>query len=160
MKNPFQIKKNLKSSISMINPIEIVYYNDLNHAMNKVITKDNVNNLFILSRNNSDLEKISIGKVDYEKMSIHKSKGLQSDYVFIININNSSNGFPNKYVDHEILKYVNNYKEYYPYEEERRLFYVALTRCKKKVYLFVPKDNESIFIKELKRYKNVHIREN
>lgn len=160
MKNPFQIKKNLKSSISMINPIEIVYYNDLNHAMNKVITKDNVNNLFILSRNNSDLEKISIGKVDYQKMSAHKSKGLQSDYVFIININNSSNGFPNKYVDHEILKYVNNYKEYYPYEEERRLFYVALTRCKKKVYLFVPKDNESIFIKELKRYKNVHIREN
>lgn len=160
MKNPFQIKKNLKSSISMINPIEIVYYNDLNHAMNKVIKEDKVNNLFILSRNNSDLEKISIGKVDYEKMSIHKSKGLQSDYVFIININNSSNGFPNKYVDHEILKYVNNYKEYYPYEEERRLFYVSLTRCKKKVYLFVPKDNESIFIKELKRYKNVHIREN
>lgn len=160
MKNPFQIKKNLKSSISMINPIEIVYYNDLNHAMNKVIKEDKVNNLFILSRNNSDLEKISIGKVDYEKMSIHKSKGLQSDYVFIINVNNSSNGFPNKYVDHEILKYVNNYKEYYPYEEERRLFYVSLTRCKKKVYLFVPKDNESIFIKELKRYKNVHIREN
>ena len=160
MKNPFQIKKNLKSNISMINPVEIVYYNDLNHAMNKVITKDKVNNLFILSRNNSDLEKISIGKVDYQKMSAHKSKGLQSDYVFIININNSSNGFPNKYVDHKILKYVNNYKEYYPYEEERRLFYVALTRCKKKVYLFVPKDNESIFIKELKQYKNVRIREN
>lgn len=160
MKNPFQIKKNLKSSISITNPVEIVYYNDLNHAMNKVIKEDKVNNLFILSRNNSDLEKISIGKVDYQKMSAHKSKGLQSDYVFIININNSSNGFPNKYVDHEILKYVNNYKEYYPYEEERRLFYVALTRCKKKVYLFVPKDKESIFIKELKQYKNVHIREN
>lgn len=160
MKNPFQIKKNLISNISIINPIEIIYYNDLNNTMNKIIKKDEINNLFILSRNNSDLKKVIINdNINYQKMSVHKSKGLQSDYVFLININNFSNGFPNKYIDHEILKYVNNYKEYYPYEEERRLFYVALTRCKKKVYLFVPKNSESIFIKEIKRYKNVIVRE-
>ena len=74
-------------------------------------------------------------------------------------MNNNVNGFPNKYIDHPILKYVNNYKEYYPYEEERRLFYVALTRCKKKVYLFAPKDNPSIFIKELLKFnKQIKIR--
>lgn len=160
MKNPFQIKKKLKSNISITNSVEIIYYNDLNCAMNKIIREDKVNNLFILSRNNSDLKKIIINdNINYKKMSVHKSKGLQADYVFLINMNNFSNGFPNKYIDHEILKYVNNYKEYYPYEEERRLFYVALTRCKKKVYLFVPKNNESIFIKEIKGYKNVITRE-
>ena len=160
MRNPFQIKKNLRSSISINNPVEIIYYKDLNHAVDEIIKEDKVNNLFILSRNNGDLKKVIINdNVNYKKMSVHKSKGLQADYVFLINVSNSSNGFPNKYIDHEILKFVNNYKEYYPYEEERRLFYVALTRCKKKVYLFVPKGNESIFIKEMKQYKNVIIRE-
>ena len=122
--------------------------------MNEIITKNNIKKLFILSRNNSDLNNV---KLPYKKMTVHKSKGLECDYVFIINVNNNKNGFPNKYTDHYILKYVNNYKEYYPYEEERRLFYVALTRCKKKVYIFVPRNNESIFIKEIKKYRNVII---
>ena len=159
MKNSNQKKKNLKSLISIKNPINIIYYSDLNHAINEAIKEDNITNLFILSRNNKDLDLIKLKDVNYQKLSVHKSKGLEEDYVFIINVNNNSNGFPNKFKDHKILKFVNNYKEYYPYEEERRLFYVALTRCKKKVYLFVPYDNESIFIKEIKRYKNVIIRE-
>lgn len=158
MKNTNQYKKRLVSNISIPNPIEIIYYTDLNKAINKVINKNSINNIFILSRNNSDLNNIKLKKLNYQKMSVHKSKGLESDYVFLINVNNSLNGFPNKYKDHHILKYVNNYKEYYPYEEERRLFYVALTRCKKKIYLFSPINNESIFIKEIKKQKNVIIR--
>lgn len=159
MKNPFQIRKRLCSKIKCKNPIEIVYYENLNKSMNDIVKEDNIDDLFVLARNNKDLDNVEISNITYKKMSVHRSKGLQSNYSFVININNSSNGFPNKYVDHGILKYVNSYKEYYPYEEERRLFYVALTRCKKKVYLFVPENNESIFIKELKRYKNVIIRE-
>ena len=155
-KNNRQIKKNIKAFSSILNPVEIIYYNDLNNAIKKVIKENNIENLFILSRNNKDLEDIY---VNYKKMSVHKSKGLEEDFVFLINVNNNKNGFPNKYTDHYILKYVNNYKEYYPYEEERRLFYVALTRCKKKIYIFVPINNESVFIKEIKRYKNVLIRE-
>lgn len=162
MKNPFQLRKKLLSKINFKNPIEIIYYDDLNYSINNVIKENNINNLFILSRNNYDLEKIKINdfkNINFRKLTIHKSKGLQSDYVFIINMNNNVNGFPNKYIDHPILKYVNNYKEYYPYEEERRLFYVALTRCKKKVYLFAPKDNPSIFIKELLKFnKQIKIR--
>ncbi len=159
MKNKNQIKKRLCSINKLTNSVEIVYYDDLNISINDVIKKDIINNLFILSRNNSDLEKVDKLEINYRKLTIHKSKGLQSDYVFIIGLNNNKNGFPNKIKDHDILRYVNNYKEYYPYEEERRLFYVALTRCKKKVYLFVQEDNESIFIKEIKRYKNVVVRE-
>lgn len=47
----------------------------------------------------------------------------------------------------------------YPFEEERRLFYVALTRTKNYVYLLVDKNNESVFVKELKKdyKKNIQI---
>ena len=68
-------------------------------------------------------------------------------------------------VDSDLLKtkklaMSGNTKDYYPYEEERRLFYVALTRCKRKVYLFVPIKNPSIFIEELlKMNKKINIRE-
>lgn len=153
-RNPFQIRKKIRSFINNNGSINIVYYDNLEYKMNEIITKNNIKKLFILSRNNSDLNNV---KLPYKKMTVHKSKGLECDYVFIINVNNNKNGFPNKYTDHYILKYVNNYKEYYPYEEERRLFYVALTRCKKKVYIFVPRNNESIFIKEIKKYRNVII---
>ena len=91
-------------------------------------------------------------------MTVHKSKGLQEDYVFLINVNCLSNGFPNKYVNHYILNYVSNYKERFLYEEERRLFYVALTRCVKRIYIFVPYNMESCFVKEIKHYKNVFLR--
>ena len=160
MKNPFQIKKKLKSSISVKNPVQIVYYDNLNNSLKNVISEDKIDDLYILSRNNKDLDNIKLDNVNCKKISVHKSKGLESENVFLVNVSSSNNGFPNKYVDHNILKYVSNYKDYYPFEEERRLFYVALTRCKNRVYLFVPKYKESIFIKEIKRYKNVIIRKN
>lgn len=156
MKNKFQVKKKIKSTFNLKNPIEIIYYNNLQNSIDNILKNEDIDDLLILARNNKDLDTIKINKdICYRKMSVHKSKGLQSNYVFVINVNNNKNGFPNKYTNNNILKYVNNYKEYYPYEEERRLFYVALTRCIKKVYLFVPKNNPSIFINEIKKYKNV-----
>ena len=159
MKNPVQLRKRLRSKNKLNNSIQVVYYNDLNKTMNQIIKEDEIDDVLILSRNNIDLSNVKINDINYKKLTIHKSKGLESNYVFIIGLNNNKNGFPNKIKDHPILKYVNNYKEYYTYEEERRLFYVALTRCLKKVYLFTNKNNESIFVKEIKRYKSVTIRE-
>ena len=40
----------------------------------------------------------------------------------------------------------------YQSEEERRLFYVALTRTKNRVYIIAPIHNQSIFLKEIKKY--------
>ena len=156
-KNPAQIRKKIKSNITINNPIEVIYYENLNSEINKIIKEEKIKDFCVLARNNRDLNDVLI---DSNKMSIHKSKGLEFDNIFLINVSNNKNGFPNKYNDHYILKYVNNYKEYYPYEEERRLFFVALTRCKNKIYIFVPINNESIFIKEIVKYKNVLIRKN
>ena len=88
-------------------------------------------------------------------LTIHKSKGLEEENVIMINLEDKLLGFPSKIEDSKLLRFVSKNKEKYPYSEERRLFYVSLTRTKNKVYLLTPLKNESIFVKELiKDYKN------
>ena len=77
--------------------------------------------------------------------------------MLIINLKDDILGIPNKIKDDIILKSVNNNKDIYPYEEERRLFYVALTRTKSDIYLLVDKKNPSIFVKELIKDNNKYI---
>ena len=55
------------------------------------------------------------------------------------------------------VKYLNNYKDNIRYEEERRLFYVALTRTKNNIYFYLDKSNISIFVKEIKRENKKYI---
>ena len=57
-------------------------------------------------------------------------------------------GFPSKIKNNRIINYLFD-KELYKYDEERRLFYVAITRTKNNVYMLVDKNNISIFVKEL-----------
>lgn len=84
----------------------------------------------------------------------HKAKGLQADYVVILNNKNSRMGFPSMIQDSPILELLLEKADNYPHAEERRLFYVALTRAKKKVILLTVKDKESVFAQELKeRYQ-------
>lgn len=86
-------------------------------------------------------------------ITAHKSKGLQADYVFIINNKRTKMGFPSKMQDAVILTLLLDNSDYFPYAEERRLFYVALTRAKKKVFLLTVNNQESEFVMELrKRY--------
>jgi len=112
----------------------------------------------VLGRNNKDIRKsmsILKGRKDIKIMTVHKSKGLEADNVILVGLDDSILGFPNKIIQNNILKYVLSDKDNYPYEEERRLFYVALTRTKNDVYLLVNKNNPSIFVKELlKDYSN------
>ena len=105
-----------------------------------------IDNDFIL--NNNDL----IYKDNHLKyLTIHSSKGLESDYVIILNVSNSLLGIPNKLENHPILDYLDNSSNDILYAEERRVFFVGITRCKIKTYLLIPKDNPSIFIKEIKK---------
>ncbi len=85
-------------------------------------------------------------------LTIHASKGLQADYVFILNTKNGRYGFPSKIEDAPIMKLFAENSERYPFAEERRLFYVAMTRAKKKVIFVTPPKNEnaSCFFKEIR----------
>lgn len=85
-------------------------------------------------------------------VTAHKSKGLQADYIFIINNKKSRMGFPSRIQDSPILNLLLDNCEQFPYAEERRLYYVSLTRAKKKVYIVTVKGKESEFAMELKRH--------
>lgn len=156
MKNKRQIYKKLKSNKSINKPIKIMYGDDLKKLLDKVI--ETHKNILILGRNNFDINKYfkleKDNQINYKNgniryLTIHASKGLEEECVIIINLKDDILGIPNKIKDDDILKYVNNNKDMYPYEEERRLFYVGLTRSKNEVYLLVDKKRPSIFVKEL-----------
>ena len=83
-------------------------------------------------------------------LTAHRSKGLQADYVFILNNKKSRMGFPSKMQDEPILRLLLEDSDTYPYSEERRLFYVALTRAKKKAILLTLSGKESEFAMELR----------
>ena len=82
-------------------------------------------------------------------LTAHKAKGLQADYVFIINNKNGKMGFPSQIQDIPILNILLDNSDNYPFAEERRLFYVALTRAKKKVFLLTINNHKSSFATEL-----------
>ena len=158
MKNPYQIKKKLLSKKKLSNPIIIFYYkNNEKEAYLKLLinyVEVYYGNYLILGRNNFDLSNITSIKLNY--LTIHKSKGLEADNIILINLENNEYGFPNKLKTNDLEKILFN-KRKYTYDEERRLFYVALTRTKNYVFLFVNKDNPSQFIKEIINCKNVKI---
>ncbi len=92
-------------------------------------------------------------------MTVHRAKGLGYDNVVIINARNETYGFPSQVQDDPVLKFVVKDDQSISYAEERRLFYVALTRTKNRVYLITPQQRPSSFVLELLRdYKNVVVR--
>lgn len=88
-------------------------------------------------------------KVKLNFMTAHSSKGLTAENVIIINAKDETYGFPSKVDDDPVLNLVVSYDNSYNYAEERRLFYVALTRTKNRVFIVTPDMRPSEFIKEL-----------
>jgi DNA helicase-4 len=146
-KNEKQIKKTMISEKHINNPIEIIYYTNPKNAFDKLMNKLNSNTTLVLGRNNNDIKHFTNKKVNY--LTVHKSKGLEAENIILINLTNGIFGFPNRIKNYYLLDKINKCDEI-KYAEERRLFYVALTRTKNKVYILVPYSNPSIFIKELK----------
>ncbi len=147
MKNKNQIQKNIHSDKYIYNAINFVYYIDLNTKLYSLIDSINSEDILILGRYNSDIKNIN---TKYKTLTIHQSKGLEADYVILVNNKNSKYGFPSKIKNSNILNIFSE-NENILYAEERRLFYVAITRAKIKVYLLIPYSNPSIFIKEYKK---------
>ncbi len=177
MKNKKQIPKNLHSHKRLNHPIQIVYYENIKETFKKLVLEiyqKTKRSILVLGRNNSDVFLIldqewkleENGNILYLKnpniqlyyLTAHKSKGLEEENVIIINLTNHLLGFPNQIQDDKILRLVSIQPDKYPYSEERRLFYVALTRTKNYTYLLVPKRNPSIFVKELLKTDKVIVK--
>lgn len=148
----------------------------LSNILDKIYLSNNKSNVLLLERYNNDIDTILNNnlfirknheniiykkhedmKIDY--LTIHKSKGLEYDNCILINAIDDKYGFPSKIEDEEIIKLLKpKIKENIFYPEERRLFYVAMTRTKNKLYILVPKSKTSSFIREIESDKNVLIK--
>ena len=177
MKNPFQIKKSVKGTQSNERCVlgEICGYTEkisIEFMVKKLEDLPQNSTVFFIGRYSFDVKILndndmlecrynnanSLIDVIYNKrldlkmnfITAHKSKGLQADFVFIINNKNTKMGFPSKIQDSDFLKLLLDNYEIYPYAEERRLFYVSLTRARKKAFIVTIKNQESEFAIELK----------
>lgn len=83
-----------------------------------------------------------------EFLTVHKSKGLEADYVILLQCNKDVYGFPSLVSDDPVLNYVLTQSDQYPFGEERRLFYVAITRAKEKTIVMYDNRYPSVFVDE------------
>ena len=181
--NKNQIKKNLISNKTLEYPITILKYKTnqikqkLAQSLEYIIKKYGENkNILILGRYTFDKNKIidtktiieqnnkityiKYPKVKIDYLTVHSSKGLGYDNIIIINTTDETLGFPSKIKTDPILEQLITTEKTIEYAEERRLFYVALTRTKNEAIILTPNKNQSIFIKEIKKYKNIKIKGN
>ena len=81
--------------------------------------------------------------------TFHAAKGLEADYVVVLGLERGKYGFPSQKTSHPLVEALLPALDPFPYSEERRLFYVALTRAKQRVYLIGDMANASEFLVEL-----------
>ena len=115
------------------------YKHDVNVFKNTDLTVHNVA---------KDQAYVTYGKRKMNFMTVHQSKGLESDYIILLNCNGGTVGFPSQISDSPILKYVLSEPDAYSFSEERRIFYVGITRAKKHTWVLYDMDNPSPFVTE------------
>jgi DNA helicase-4 len=104
------------------------------------------------------LEIMGYSGLDIQYLTVHRSKGLEADNVILLNLSNQLKGFPNKMNHDPNLSLLLSDGEDYRFAEERRLFYVALTRTRNEATLLIPED-VSVFVEELAMDYNILMEE-
>ncbi|MBJ6125397.1 UvrD-helicase domain-containing protein [Microvirga splendida] len=173
-KNPIQIRKKVQTRNAWNKESIFIYAfkdseNPLNHlfdqlsAMHGFASKGRLKpsngrlvTILILGRYRSDepaeidLWNRQFGDhLDISFRTVHGSKGLEADYVFILNVIEGRRGFPSQIEDDPVLQLAMPTPDLFPFSEERRLFYVALTRARRQVRIYTSRSKPSPFVTEL-----------
>lgn len=167
-RNDAQIKKNVRPfSPDRKTELELLSYSKSDYCdkvcqIVSAIPADN--SIFLLGRYSFDDYYLSLsfqsvkegGKFYYiingrkiEFLTVHKSKGLEADFVILLQCNKGVYGFPTAIIDNPVLNYVLTQGDKFPHAEERRLFYVAITRAKLKTIVLYDARCPSVFVNEL-----------
>jgi DNA helicase-4 len=136
-------------------------YGDIEHKKITILARHNFD-FEVRIKNEDKLLNVNDNNVSYlvqteEKtvnieaniQSIHSAKGLEADIVIIINCNSGKFGLPNQMADDPTLNLLLSEADQFENGEERRLFYVAMTRAKEMLYLVTDSYNKSKFITEI-----------
>lgn len=150
---------------------EISLFNELQDHLAKIPDNNSTDKpltVMLLGRYKSDFNKlVEKGLLDYKKIekedtyslpnrpdllidcrTIHRSKGLEADYIYILNNKGGRFGFPSRIENDPIINLLLDQSESHPFAEERRLMYVAITRAKEKCFVLVDSTNKSVFVEE------------
>lgn len=87
--------------------------------------------------------------LDVKFRTVHSAKGLEADYIVVANAKAGVYGFPSTIADDAVLDLAMSERDTFEHAEERRLFYVALTRARRQVVVLSPPGLESPFVIEL-----------
>lgn len=177
LKNPIQVQKEVRPySQQVVTNISFIpfsrsdsadYLNKIQEVLAGIPADESV---MLLARYNYEVEVFPRGcvsktpnskraKVTYANrvmdfMSVHAAKGLEADHVLILNCSQDSGGFPSRETDDPILGYVLSEIDTYEYSEERRLFYVAISRARKHTYILYNDKMPSVFVTEMLNEEN------
>lgn len=159
--NKFKVDKDVQASKMSEHKIVVFSGNNLeeniqfcSEKVNELL-KDGINNdeiLFLYRRNKMFSPYFNFFKGEGTRVqgkTIHASKGLEAKVVFIIGLTEGNGGFPDIWLEDRIFQIIKKANHDILMEEERRLFYVAITRAKDKLFLITEKGNESSFLKEI-----------
>lgn len=162
MRNPAQIQKAVRSTTSLPTPVRMI-----RAEMSTAVTAAIADRLSAIQaelapgarasvkvlgryRNAAELMPARLHhRLDVSFQTIHASKGLEADHVVIVGMERG--GFPSIKEDDPLLRLAMADADPFPYAEERRLFYVALTRARQSVLLITRSGRESEFVTELIR---------
>ena len=173
IKNPAQIPKTVNAiSKSRANSVRVIFhsgkadsaiYAQLESLNKWSIRKDTVIDVCLLGRYNfsepqmfTALAQVFKDRINLFFSTIHSSKGLGFDAVIVLGMTDKLGvDFPSTKQDDPVLSIFMPLGDALEFAEERRLFYVALTRAKKMVSLITPKHEGSSFIRELLSNKSL-----
>lgn len=164
LKNPTQITKQVAPAGKGSDPaISVAYYSRNDESAALRIVLDTIQ----ASSNEAKTSVLMLGRYNFVRpknfaqlvrnypnlsirfMTVHSSKGLEADHVVVLRTGSGRMGFPSEVVDDPILDLVLPEPELFEHAEERRLFYVALTRARKTVTILTDRESPSVFASEL-----------